>query len=65
LDLWFGEVAVQKITDAMLGYALRLVVILLAGWLLVELVYGFHSWNPKAGDHMGEPQRVPLPNAQP
>jgi hypothetical protein len=52
-----------KVTDVMLGYALRLVIILLAGWLLVEMVHSFHY--PKAGDQKEEPHRAPLPSATP
>ena len=43
----------HKVTDVMLGYALRLAIILLAGWLLVELVHSFHS-TPNAGEHKEE-----------
>jgi hypothetical protein len=51
----------HKVTDVVLGYALRLAVILVAGWLLVELVYSFHY--PKAGDP--QQQHAPAPNATP
>jgi hypothetical protein len=36
----------SKVTDTMLGYAVRLAIIVLAGWLVVELVYNFKS-TPK------------------
>ena len=44
----------------MLGFAVRLAAILLAGWLLVELVHSFK----KGGEHTQEEQRTPLPNAK-
>jgi hypothetical protein len=57
------EVAMSKVTDVMIGYALRLALILVVGWLLVELVYSFHY--PKAGDQKEEAHRAPLPSATP
>jgi hypothetical protein len=55
------EVAMSKVTDVMIGYALRLVVILVVGWALVELVYSFHY--PKAGDP--QQQHAAVPSATP
>jgi hypothetical protein len=54
----------HKVTDVMLGYALRLALILVAGWMLVELVYSFHS-TPKEGEHKEEQQRTPLSSTGP
>ena len=53
----------HKVTDVVLGYALRLAVILVAAWLLVELVYSFHY--PKAADQKEEPHSTPSPSATP
>ena len=50
----------SKVTDVMIGYTLRLALILVVGWLLVELVHSFHS--PKAGDPQ---QQAPSPSATP
>jgi hypothetical protein len=53
-----------KVTDKTLGYALRLAVIVLAGWLLVELVYSFYA-TPKGGEHKEGQQRAPSSSAKP
>jgi hypothetical protein len=37
----------HKVTDPMLSYAFRLAIVLLAGWLLVGLVYKHHSIEPR------------------
>jgi hypothetical protein len=53
----------SKVTDVMIGYTLRLALILVVGWLLVELVYSFHY--PKAADQKEEPHSTPSPSATP
>ena len=53
----------SKVTGVMIAYALRLAVILLAGWLLVELIFSFHY--PKAADQKEEPHSTPSPSATP